>query len=187
MRQINTNRFLYDTMRPYAQGKKTLDIGCGDGAYSSLSENTVRLDKEERFEPDVRLDLRTSSLPFKDDEFECILILDTLQHLTKERARQILGMAKAITSGRIYVLVPTWDSMDQSRWSPHDFKGWTRIDFGNYFFGYWDFDPSKVEEVSSVEPEPPAPEAEASSAEPEGNQKSAEIRSSFGYKTDWDY
>ena len=174
MRQINTNRFLYDTMRPYAQGKKALDIGCGDGAYSSLSEDTVRLDKDERFEPDVALDLEASDLPFKDGEFECILILDALQHLTKKRAQHILRQAKAITSGRIYVLVPLWDSLDQSsRWSPHDFKGWTRIDFGNYFFGYWDFDPSKEVEVSSVEPEPSSPEAETPTVEPEASPTSA--------------
>ena len=189
MRQINTNRFLYDAIRPYAQGKKTLDIGCGDGAYSSLSEDTVRLDRDEKFKPDVALDLRTSALPFKDDEFECILILDALQHLSRNRAREILRQAKAVTSGRIYVLVPLRNEMDANRssWSPGDFKGWTRIDFGNYFFGYWDFDPSKVEEISDMEPDPPEPEVEVSTTNPDEDSKGAEIRSPFGYNTDWDY
>lgn len=188
MRQINTNRFLYDTMLPYVQGKKTLDIGCGDGAYSSLSEGTTRLDKDERFKPDVTLDLETSGLPFKDDEFECILILDALQHLTKKRAQQILRQASTMTSGRIYVLVPLWgDPAHRSSWVLDDFKGWARIDFGNYFFGHWDFDPSKAEEISSAEPEQPEPEVEVSSTETKADPKGAEIRSSFGYKTDWDY
>lgn len=188
MRQINTNRFLYDTMRPYAQGKKVLDIGCGDGAYSSLSEGTVRLDKDERFKPDVALDLETSALPFRDGEFECILILDALQYLTKKRAQHILRQAKAVTSGRIYVLAPLWNDpvAHRSSWIVDDFNGWARIDFGNHFFGHWDFDPSKAEEISNVEPGP-EPEAETPTVEPEASPKSAEIRSSFGYKTDWDY
>jgi len=172
MRRVNTNRFLYDTMLPYVQGKRTLDIGCGDGAYSAVSDNTVKIDRLKRFNPDVLLDLEGAELPYSENEFECILMLELLEHLTRECGEGLLRQVKRIASGRIYVLAPLWmdSGLHQSAWSTEDFRGWTRIEFGNYFFGYWENAPGK----SEPEPEKKKPQ-------------SAEIGSPFGHKSPWDY
>ena len=168
--RANTNRFLYEAMLPYVAGKRTLDIGCGDGAYSGMSKTTVRLDMDESFDPDIVCDLRDKDLPFADVEFECTLILEVLEYVDKARALEVLRQCKRITSGRIYILSPLWHdvSIHHSKWSLKDFDGWERMEFGNYFFGHLDFYPG-WDEVKVDSPQ------------------SAQIRSSFGYNTGWDY
>lgn len=176
MRRINTNRFLYDTMFPHVQGRRTLDIGCGDGAYSAMSKDTVRVDRLKRFAPDVLLDLEGADLSYRENEFECVLMIEFLEHLTRARGEELLRQAKRISSGKVYVLTPLWRDSDlhQSGWSLEDFEGWTRIDFGNYFFGYWECTPGKGDSG-------PAQKRTQESSQ------SAEIRSPFGHKTPYDY
>ena len=168
--RTNTNRFLYEAMLPYVDGKRTLDIGCGDSAYSGMSSTTIRLDMDESFLPDFLYDLRDKDLPFEEGEFECTLILEVLEYIDKPRALEVLRQCKKVTSGRIYLLSPLWYDAEihQSQWSLEDFEKWERIEFGNHFFGYLDFYPGWDEVKVS-------------------NSQSAQIRSPFGYKTDFDY
>jgi len=146
-------------MLPYVRGKKTLDIGAGNGAYSHLSKNTTTLDGWDKVNPDILINLEYHDLPFKENEFECVLMIDFIEHLTRIRGEAILEQAKSVTSGRIYLLTPLWWdtneehtndpkcwaygnelNLHRSQWTMDDFKDWHRIiwEGQNYFFGYWE-------------------------------------------------
>ena len=153
----NANRFLFSKIHEYANGKKTLDIGCGNKAYSGVSNDVTTLDGWDKVNPDILLNLENSDLPFSENEFECVLMIDFIEHLTRKRGEEVLRQAKKITSGRIYLLTPLWwDSnhkhtndpkcwaygnelnLHLSQWETSDFDGWHDFGKKNYFFGYWE-------------------------------------------------
>lgn len=77
-------------------GSKVLDIGCGDGKIREFLKNCiyfgVDIDKEaiDRLKNQIKpnqvkqLDLNISEIPFK-EKFDCILLLDILEHITNPR------------------------------------------------------------------------------------------------------
>lgn len=155
------NNELFQTIAEYAKDKSTLDIGCGNKAYSSVSKNTITLDGWDRAEPDILINLEHHDLPFKENSFECVLMLDFIEHMSLERGKIILEQAKKITSGRIYLLTPLWWDTNEhhtndpkcwafgnklnnhkSLWERNNFIDWTEIGFKNedeeYFWGYWE-------------------------------------------------
>ncbi len=155
------NEYLFQKIAEYAHGRRTLDIGCGNKAYSHVSADTVTLDGREKTGPDILVNLEKEDLPFKEDDFECILMIDFIEHMTKERGVAILEQAKVMTSGRIYLLTPLWWDTNEkhtndpkcwaygnelnnhlSFWNREDFFDWTEIGFSiedeEYYFGYWE-------------------------------------------------
>ena len=155
------NDSLFRRIAKYARGRKTLDIGSGNKAYSDVSGNTVTLDGWDKTNPDVLIDLENKDLPFQEGEFECVLMLDFIEHMTRERGEIILNQAKAITSGRLYLLTPLWWDTNEkhtndpscwaygnklnnhlSFWKREDFPDWEELGFKingeEYFFGFWE-------------------------------------------------
>ena len=155
------NEDLFRKIAEYASGRKTLDIGCGNKTYTDVSEDTVTLDGWNAVNPDYLVNLEHEDLPFKENEFECVLMIDFIEHLTRERGEVILEQAKTITSGRIYLLTPLWWDTNEhhtndpncwaygnklnnhlSLWSREDFFDWTElgltIEGDEYYFGYWE-------------------------------------------------
>jgi predicted SAM-dependent methyltransferase len=139
-----------------------LDIGCGDKQIiRSLKGVHTTLDIWKKFEPDILWDLNNIPLPFQSDSFEIVLMLDVIEHLTKENGEKLLEEVKRITSSKIVLFTPLWWTENiyymndphsayfensyerhQSLWVREDFKeGWGEVkelDFiGNYYFGVW--------------------------------------------------
>lgn len=160
MRRGRPNRIIFEAIAKYAHNRKTLDIGCGNKAYSHVSINTTTLDGWDAVSPDFLINLENEDLPFENNEFECVLMIDLIEHLTRKRGEQILEQAKQIASGRIYLLTPLWWdtnenhtsdpkcwaygnelNLHRSLWKREDFLDWTeirpRIQGGKYYFGYW--------------------------------------------------
>ena len=161
MKPSRPNRYLFKTITSYAKKRRTLDVGCGNKTYSSVSDNVVTVDGWDKVSPDILINLENESLPFAENSFECVLLLDFIEHLTRDRGEQIIKEAKTITSGRVYLLTPMWwDSNEShtqdpkcwaygnvlnlhlSQWSRDDFTDWTELGFKvgdeDYFFGYWE-------------------------------------------------
>ncbi|MHA2084455.1 MAG: hypothetical protein ACXABD_11935 [Candidatus Thorarchaeota archaeon] len=155
------NETLFRKIAKYARGKRTLDIGCGNKAYSHVSGNTVTLDGWDKTNPDVLINLEDEDLPFKENQFECVLMLDFIEHMSRERGEAILEQAKVVTSGRLYMLTPLWWDTNEkhtndptcwaygnklnnhlSLWKREDFAGWEELGFKvngeEYFFGFWE-------------------------------------------------
>lgn len=140
--------------------KTILDIGCGEKwLYPFLINSTITsVDKWEKTKPDYVLDVGKEELPFKDNAFDLVLMIDVIEHMIKEEGLFALKEAQRVCRKRMLLLTPViWDSnenvneksfhygnpnnLHKSLWTPDDFKDFGRIksvfSFNEYFFGWW--------------------------------------------------
>jgi len=146
-----------------------LDIGCGTKVISNNLNcaGVTTLDTWQPFEPDIWCNLMTiPRLPCERDSFEVILMIDVIEHLTKDRGFMMLKEAKRVTNKYLFLLTPLWwdpnldcikdvnspyynNDFDKhlSLWETADFPEFERITtipmFENYFFGVWKKDENK--------------------------------------------
>ncbi len=136
-----------------------LDVGSGDGRYQDIGAADIKsLDIWPAANPDYLLNLERDDLPAK--SFSVILLLDILEHLTKNRGKEILQQVMDRAQRAVIVLTPLkWlDNRESyedpegfyyqnnlvlhlSRWSLADFnEQWTRVwlpSTQDCFLGYW--------------------------------------------------
>lgn len=85
-------RWTVETFLPGCQGKRILEIGCGDGNLLCLLSGANDVYGVEASATGVEkcvrrglqamcLDVSSEQLPFPDDHFDCVIILETLEHL----------------------------------------------------------------------------------------------------------
>ncbi len=125
-----------------------LDIGCGEGRYKDLSvEDYVGLDSWPACNPSFLIDLNNVDIPFPDDSFDIVLMIDFIEHLSKRRSRQLIAQAQDICKREVLLMTPVfWDSnkdaledfhsvhynnlgvVHKSHWNESDFKspGWIK-------------------------------------------------------------
>jgi len=88
-----------------------LDVGCGNKQYSTLSKNTVTVDAWDKVSPDFLIDLEKADLPFEENSFDCVFLIDIIEHLPRERGEEILRQCLNISKDKVYILTPKlWDS-----------------------------------------------------------------------------
>lgn len=140
-----------------------LDIGCGTKAIANSLHcaKVTTLDAWKEFEPDIWCDLTTiPSIPCENNSYDVVLMLDVIEHMSKDKGFRILKEVQRITKNLIIVLTPLWwdantepmedpnspyykNTFDQhlSLWEPEDFIGFERVTsieiFKNYFLGVW--------------------------------------------------
>jgi len=141
---------------------KILDLGCGDKSLSKLLNCPVTtVDIWEKFNPDVVWDLNETPLPFEDNSYEVVLMIDVIEHLSKAKGERLLKEVKRIAKRTVLLLTPLWWTenvecmMDKnspyyenpyerhkSLWAKEDFKGWTEVTdlnfIRNYYIGRFD-------------------------------------------------
>jgi SAM-dependent methyltransferase len=128
------------------EGASVLDLGCGDKFYSNglkdRASRVVTVDAWPATEPDILMDVTKAALPFKDKEFDVVLMLDFIEHIDKEEGLGVITEAQRVGS-KIILLTPTiWSdnakniknpktvyynntfNLHRSLWSAEDFKGW---------------------------------------------------------------
>jgi SAM-dependent methyltransferase len=85
-------RWTLDTFLPHCSGKRILEIGCGDGKLLALLQNANEVHGVDASGSGVEkcsargisalcLDAGSQSLPFPNDHFDFVIILETLEHL----------------------------------------------------------------------------------------------------------
>jgi len=156
---MNINEFIKTKVKPE---DGVLDIGCGDKRRSAdlVCKRVVTLDAWEETKPDILLNLETDDLPFQEDSFDIVLLIDFVEHLDKKRGRIIMEQAKKIVRKKIILLTPLWwtDNAEnvnnpdlwcynnkfdyhKSLWKLDDFFGWDRITglagLNDYFVGVY--------------------------------------------------
>ena len=141
---------------------KVLDLGCGNKAISNqlpLGKITT-VDAFEKFLPDVLFDLSKTPLPFLDNSYDVVLLLDVIEHLEKTDGFKLLNEIKRVAKKRVFIFTPLfWIENDaetlnpsseyynnkynfhKSLWSASDFPEFKQV-FNRltekYFFGYWE-------------------------------------------------
>lgn len=134
-----------------------LDVGSGDGRHRDIGGTSYSsLDVWPAAEPDYLYDLEKRALPRK--RFSVVLMIDLLEHLSRERGLKVLAQAQKQADRAVVVLTPlAWGEnreaydegfykgneaiLHRSLWSLADFgQSWTRVwlpSTQDNFFGYW--------------------------------------------------
>jgi len=152
------DKLVYDLVAP---GDSVLDIGCGDkGRTRCLNRNNkvVSIDAWDKAKPDMIVDLEKEPLPFKEGEFDIVLMLDFVEHLSKESGKRIMEEAVKVSKKRVVVFTPNFwtDNKEnvnnpdlwcyqnefdchKSLWKPEDFTGWETLPYPDdrFFLKSW--------------------------------------------------
>jgi len=155
-------KYLISTIKP---GNTLLDLGCGPKLYSNpfkeVCEKVLTIDAWESINPDIVADLETADLLLllNNQKFDYVLMIDFIEHLSKEAGMRLIENVKKITLKNIILLTPLeeiWDDnhknvndpslwcygniydMHKSLWTKDDFANWVDLQLpglDNYFVG----------------------------------------------------
>lgn len=155
--------YLRETIEPQSS---VLDLGCGPKLYSDAvldqSSRVMTVDAWHWVEPDVVADLETTALgDITSDSFDYVLMLDFIEHLTREAGLRLIAQAQAQCIKKIILLTPMaeiWTEnhenvdnpqlwchgnqydLHRSLWQPQDFVDFVPIHitgFEKYYVAYW--------------------------------------------------
>jgi SAM-dependent methyltransferase len=123
-------RFYDDSLRKYAKGR-LLDLGCGKvplyAAYRAYVDDITCVDWEKGSHRNEYVDLEcdlAGDLPFKDSEFDTIILSDVLEHIPQpERLWQEMNRILA-ANGKIIVNVPFFYGLHEQ---PYDYYRYTEF------------------------------------------------------------
>lgn len=122
-----------------------LDIGCGNKTYSKYGM-CITIDAWDKVNPDILFDIEKNDLQFPDKSFDYILLLDVIEHLEKERGKEVLEQCFRVAKKVILFTPLYWtDNHDntndpdcwaygnkfnihKSLWTLDDFKDWQIIE-----------------------------------------------------------
>lgn len=157
------NKIIHDNLAGHIYtDEKVLDLGCGIKDYSDIATNTITVDAWPVVKPDIVLDFEKELLPFADNSFDHVLLIDVIEHLDKSAGKLLIEQCKEITRDKIFLFTPLfwtdnaknvedpncWAYGNQydyhkSLWSVgEDFQGWATLAMlgGNnakQWLGFW--------------------------------------------------
>jgi len=71
--------------------RKCLNLGCGlDKRKSSSSEIWINVDIRKEVEPDIVWDMEKTPYPFGDCEFDAVLMIDSLEHVSFRKVKDVV-------------------------------------------------------------------------------------------------
>lgn len=116
------------TRQAVADGKKIVDLGCGPIKREIDGVQPIRVDIDERWEPDYRADVRC--LPFDNNEFDIVFSSHVLEHIshleTEATLKEWIRILKP--GGLLRIIVPNiaWAAARVNEWND---------DVRNVFYG----------------------------------------------------
>ncbi|MDX9697481.1 MAG: class I SAM-dependent methyltransferase [Bacteroidales bacterium] len=142
-------------------GDSVLDIGCGQKLFKpEHCGKYVTVDSFEKCKPKYLINLEIENLPFEENSFDVVFMLDFIEHLDKDRGNEILKQAKKITKKKLILFTPMWwddnheniekgfhegniHNLHKSLWSGEEeelqgFIVYVIPPFENYFLGVYD-------------------------------------------------
>jgi len=88
-----------DLKRLINSNDTVLDLGCGIKTYSYFGKTTT-VDAWDKLTPDYLLDLEKDKLPFGENTFDHILMIDFIEHLDKDKGKVLLNDCKKIVKNK---------------------------------------------------------------------------------------
>lgn len=148
-------------------GTTLLDVGCGPKLYSSpfkdICSRILTVDAWDWVEPDIIADLEKSNIEevVNNEKFDYVLMLDFIEHLSKDAGKKLIEDCKKICNKKIFLLTPLeeiWTDnhenvenenywcfgnsydLHKSIWGHADFEGWEELiipGFEKYYVGFY--------------------------------------------------
>jgi hypothetical protein len=121
----------------------------------------ITVDAWEKVKPDFLIDLNENDLPFVSNSFDVVLMLDFIEHLSKDAGKKLIEDCKKICNKKIFLLTPLeeiWTDnhenvenenywcfgneydLHKSIWGHLDFADWTTLTipgFEKYYVGFY--------------------------------------------------
>jgi hypothetical protein len=119
-----------------AGASSVLDVGCGRegrlvswiGARSQLVGVDLVGDAPPGYDEFIQLDIRDLSERFGEDEFDCAVALDVVEHLSKDAGRKLLADLERVARRRVVIFTPNGflpqEPYDDNPHQAH-LSGWT--------------------------------------------------------------
>lgn len=137
-----------------------IDIGSGNKKNQNFNcQSITSLDAWDIANPDVCIDLEESKIPFEENSFDVVLMIDFIEHVTKDSGIRLISESIKIAKKKVILLTPLWwddnskntknkslwcynnpYNYHKSLWNLNDFIGWERINISgleNYFLGIY--------------------------------------------------
>lgn len=164
------DKVVYDNVEP---GDSVLDIGCGDkGRTRLLTRNNqiTSIDAWEKVNPDLLIDLeQEEKLPYPDNSFDVVLMLDFIEHLSKDAGIPIIKEAQRVCRKKLILFTPAfwtdnkecvedpnmWSygnqyDLHKSFWSVEDFKDWDAYPYSDPRFILRIWRPNEVFNTAAI-------------------------------------
>ena len=125
---IIVKRVIQKVYKEYSRGKKILDIGCGTGNFSLFLNSLGKVFGVDRsYEALLHcrkkgikqiLQADAPSLPFKNDCFDTIILLDVIEHIDDDKALVSETHRLLKNGGHVFIMVPAFNVL----WGSHDVR-----------------------------------------------------------------
>ena len=105
--------------------KNKLDIGCGD---NKPSEEWIGIDIVDTNDAELQVDLRNGVLPFKDDSFNEIRAVNSLEHINQSQFNKIVDEINRVGKKgcKVKIVMPHYLSW-HARTADHEIKGVSKV------------------------------------------------------------
>lgn len=92
-------------------GFRILDVGCGDknllhNITAKVTCKATTVDAWSSAKPDVLLNLECDPLPFGDESYDVVLLMDVIEHLSMEAGKRLIRDAQRVAKSKVFIYTP---------------------------------------------------------------------------------